>query len=60
MVPDAHTVTDRVMATVELDDGVRLQTFDGWFVPGNRAGIEVHGSDSSAIAPAATPGTPRQ
>ena len=57
-VPDAHTVTDRVMATVELDGGVLLQTFDGWFVPGNRAGIEVHGSDGSAIALAAAPGTP--
>ncbi len=57
-VPDAGTVTDRVMATIELSGGVLLQTFDGWFVPGNRGSVEVHGSEGTAIALAAVAGTP--
>ena len=52
-VPDAETVTDRVMATIELAGGVLLQTFDGWFVPGNRGSLEIHGSEGTAIALAA-------
>ncbi len=43
---------------MELSGGVLLQTFDGWFVPGNRGSLEIHGSSATATAHAAAAGTP--